>query len=86
VRQGRTGELPERRADREEANMKRSPAIFLQVVVVLVGVGAIALLLWEPQTEGRNKHATLFETYSDPFQAYVYLGSTPFFVALYQAF
>jgi hypothetical protein len=66
--------------------MKRSPAIFLQVVVVLVGIGALALLLWEPHTEGRNRHATLVQTYSDPFLAYVYLGSTPFFVALYQAF
>src|SRR5262245_53704135 len=86
VRQGRTGKLLERRADRDEANMKRSPAIFLQGVVVLVGIGAIALLLGEPHTEGRNKHATLLETYSDPFLAYVYLGSIPFFVALYQAF
>jgi len=66
--------------------MTRSPAIFLQVVVVLVGVGALALLLWEPHVEGRNKHATFFETYADPFLAYVYLGSVPFFVALYQAF
>jgi hypothetical protein len=82
VRKGRTGMRP----DRDEANMKRSPAIFLQVVVVLVGLGALALLLWEPHTEGRNKHATLLETYSDPFLAYVYLGSALFFVALYQAF
>jgi hypothetical protein len=87
VRQGRTGELPERRAHREEANMKRGPAIFLQVVVVLVGIGAIALLLWEPQIEGRNKHATLFEVYfQDPFLAYVYVASIPFFVAVVQAF
>ncbi len=66
--------------------MKRSPAIFLQSVVVLIGIGALALLLWEPHIEGRNKHATLFETYADPFVAYVYLGSIPFFMALYQAF
>ena len=67
--------------------MKRSPAIFLQVIVVLVGIGAIALLLWEPQIEGRNKHATLFEVYfKDPFLAYVYVASIPFFVAVVQAF
>lgn len=71
----------------EEANMKRGPAIFLQVVVVLVGLGALALLLWEPQIEGRNKHATLFEVYfQDPFLAYVYVASIPFFVAVVQAF
>jgi hypothetical protein len=44
-------------------------------------------MLWEPHIEGRNAHATLFEIYfQDPFLAYAYLASTPFFVALYQAF
>jgi len=67
--------------------MKRGSTIFLQVIIVLIGVGALALLLWEPHLEGRNVHATLFEIYfKDPFLAYVYLGSTPFFVALYRAF
>ena len=67
--------------------MKRSSTIFLQVVVVLIGIGALALLLWEPHIEGRNVHATLFEIYfKDPFLALVYAGSIPFFVALYQAF
>ena len=67
--------------------MKRSSTIFLQVVIVLIGIGALALLLWEPQIEGRNAHATLFEIYfKDPFLALVYIGSIPFFVALYQAF
>jgi DUF2975 family protein len=63
------------------------PTIFLQAVVVLIGIGALALLLWEPHIEGVNKHATVFEIYfKDPFLAYVYIGSIPFFVALYQAF
>ena len=67
--------------------MKKGPTIFLQVVIVLVGIGALALMLWEPHIEGRNAHATLFEIYfKDPFLAYAYLASTPFFVALYQAF
>ena len=67
--------------------MRRSPAIFLQVVVVLVGISALALLLWEPHLEGRNKHATLFEIYfQDPFLAYAYVASIPFFVAVVQAF
>ncbi len=67
--------------------MKKSSTIFLQVVVVLIGIGALALLLWEPHIEGRNVHATNFEIYfKDPFIALVYIGSIPFFAALYQAF
>lgn len=63
------------------------PTIFLQAVLVLIGIGALALMLWEPHIEGRNAHATLFEIYfKDPFLAYAYLASIPFFVALYQAF
>jgi hypothetical protein len=63
------------------------PARFLQAVTVLAGIGALVLLLWEPQIEGRNAHATLFEIYfEDPFLAYAYVSSIPFFVALYQAF
>lgn len=54
---------------------------------MIIGVGAAAFLLWEPHVEGRNAHATLFEIYfKDPFLAYAYLGSTPFFMALFQAF
>ena len=67
--------------------MKRSSTIFLQIVIVLIGIGALALMLWEPHIEGRNAHATLFEIYfKDPFLAYVYIASIAFFVALYQAF
>jgi len=67
--------------------MKRSSTIFLQAVIVLSGIGALALMLWEPRIEGRNAHATLFEIYfKDPFLAYAYIASIPFFVALYQAF
>ena len=62
-------------------------SIFLQTVIVLIGIGAVALLLWEPHIEGRNAHATLFQIYfNDPFLAYAYIASIPFFVALYQAF
>ena len=67
--------------------MKRSSTIFLQVVIVLIGIGALAVMLWEPNIEGRNAHATLFEVYfNDPFLAYAYIASIPFFVALHQAF
>jgi Protein of unknown function (DUF2975) len=66
--------------------MKRSSTIFLQVVIVLVGIAALGLLLWEPHIEGVNAHAAFFEVYLDPFIALVYIGSIPFFMALYQAF
>ena len=67
--------------------MKRGSTIFLQIVIVLLGVGVLALLLWEPQVEGRNVHATQFEIYfKDPFLAYLYLAFVPFFVGLYQGF
>src|SRR5690349_1250606 len=67
--------------------MKRSSTIFLQIVIVFIGIGALALMLWEPHLEGRNAHATLFQIYfNDPFLAYAYIASISFFVALYQAF
>jgi hypothetical protein len=50
--------------------MKRASTIFLQAVLVLLGIGVLALLLWEPQVEGRNVNATQFEIYfRDPFLA-----------------
>lgn len=65
--------------------MKRSSTIFLQAVIVLIGLGALAFLLLEPRVEGRNAHATFFEIYfKDLFLAYAYVASIPFFVALYQ--
>lgn len=68
-------------------HMKRSSIVFLQIAIVLIGISALALLLWEPHLEGRNAHATLFEIYfKDPFLAYAYIASIAFFVALYQAF
>lgn len=67
--------------------LKRGSTAFLQGVIVLVGIGALALMLWEPHLEGRNAHATVFEIYfNDPFLAYAYLASIPFFVALYLGF
>ena len=67
--------------------MKRSSTIFLQVVVVIIGIGVLALMLWFPNIEGRNANSTLFQVYfADPFLAYIYIASIAFFVALYQAF
>ena len=73
-------------------NLKTLPAqsiltIFLQIVIVLIGIGALVFLLWEPQVEGRNVDSTQFEIYfKDPFLACAYLVSVAFFTALYQAF
>ena len=67
--------------------MKSSSALVLQIVVVLVGIAIFGLMLWEPHLEGRNAHATAYEIYfKDPFLAYVYAGSIPFFVAVFRAF
>lgn len=61
--------------------------MFFQVVIVFIGIGTLGLLLWEPHLEGRNAQATTFEIYfKDPFLAYVYVGSIPFFMALHRAF
>ena len=71
----------------EARSGNRGATIFLQVVIVLIGIGALAFLLWEPHLEGRNAHATVSEIYfKDPFLAYAYTGSIAFFIALYQAF
>jgi hypothetical protein len=67
--------------------MNRSAARLLQAATVLLGIAVFGFLLWEPNVEGRNAHATLFEVYfNDPFLACAYTASVPFFVALYQAF
>lgn len=67
--------------------MKNGLVVFLQGAIVALGIVSVVLMLWEPQLEGRNAHATLFETYfKDPFLAYAYLSSIAFFIALYQAF
>ena len=67
--------------------MKRSTAIFLQTAIALFGLAVLVFLLWEPNVEGRNAHATLFEVYfEDAFLACWYAASIFFFVALYQVF
>ena len=67
--------------------MKSSAAAFFQAAIVVIGIVTLTFMLWEPHLEGRNIHATTFEIYfKDPFLAYVYIGSIPFFVALYRAF
>ncbi len=66
--------------------MKRISVVFLQAVVVLIGMAALALLIWLPLTEGRAADLGLYEIYSDKLILYGYAASIPFFVALYNAF
>ena len=66
--------------------MKRVSVIFLQAVVVLISIVALAILIRIPLTEGRATNLDLFSIYTDPFILYGYAASIAFFVALYKAF
>jgi len=66
--------------------MKGISIIFLQAVVVLIGIVALAILIRLPLTEGRTTNLDLFSIYADPFILYGYASSIAFFVALYKAF
>jgi hypothetical protein len=66
--------------------MKKIPIVFLQAVIVLIGIVALAFLIYFPLTEGRATNLDLFSIYSDKFILYGYAASIPFFVALYKAF
>jgi hypothetical protein len=67
--------------------MRKAVTLFAQIAILALGIAALVFLLWEPQLEGRNIHATFFQIYfNDPFLAYAYIGSIPFFVGVYQAF
>jgi len=68
--------------------MKRASTVFLQIVIVALGVVIFAALLYEPTVEGVNAHATtLYQIYfDDPFLAYIYFSFIAVFVGLYQAF
>jgi len=67
-------------------NMKKSSTIFLQGVIVLIGIVALAIMIRFPLTEGRAANLDLFSIYADPFILYGYAASIPFFIALYKAF
>jgi hypothetical protein len=67
-------------------SINRGSTLFLKTVLFVIGVGALIGLIWFPQTEGRATNLNLISIYTDPFIIYVYIGSTPFFIGLYQAF
>jgi hypothetical protein len=66
--------------------MRKSSTMFLQSVIVLIGIVALGIMIRFPLTEGRAVNLSLVRIYADPFIIYVYLASIVFFVALYQAF
>ncbi|SHN76773.1 DUF2975 domain-containing protein [Chitinophaga sp. CF418] len=66
--------------------MKRISTIFLQAVIVLIGIVVLVILIRLPLTEGRAANLDLLSIYSDPFILYGYAASIAFFVALYKAF
>lgn len=66
--------------------MNRISTFFLQTVIVLMGLLALAVLIRFPLTEGRAQNLDLFSIYTDPFILYGYLASITFFMALYKAF
>ena len=66
--------------------MKKGSTLFLKVVICLIAIGALAGMIWFPQTEGRAANLDLISIYTDPFIIYGYITSIPFFVGLYQAF
>ena len=66
--------------------MKKGSTLFLKFVLCLIAIGVLAGMIWFPQTEGRATNLDLISIYKDPFIIYIYIGSIPFFVGLYQAF
>jgi hypothetical protein len=66
--------------------MKRSSTLFLKVVIILIAIGALAGLIWFPQTEGRAANLDQINIYKDPVIIYTFIASIPFFIGLYQAF
>lgn len=66
--------------------MKKVSIIFLQAVIVLIGLVALVILIRTPLTEGRATNLDLFSIYFDPFILYGYAASIAFFIALYKAF
>lgn len=66
--------------------MSRGSTLFLKIVIIFIAIGTLAGLLWFPQTEGRAANLDLVNIYADLFIAYIYMGSIPFFIGLYQAF
>ncbi|HEX7724348.1 MAG TPA: DUF2975 domain-containing protein, partial [Candidatus Paceibacterota bacterium] len=65
--------------------MEKGTALFLQILIGIVGIGAALFLLWEPHVEGVNVGVPFFQVYThDYFLWYAYIASIPFFIGLYK--
>lgn len=58
--------------------MKQSSTLFLQGVIALFGIAALAIMIRIPLTEGRATNLDLFSIYSDPFILFGFAASIPF--------
>lgn len=66
--------------------MKRILILFLQIIIVLIGIMVFTFLIWFPLAEGRAVNLDLFSIYFDPFILYIYITSIAFFIGMYKAF
>jgi hypothetical protein len=66
--------------------MKHGSTLYLKGIILLIAIVVFGGMIWFPQTEGRAANLDLLSIYADPFIIYLYIGSIPFFVGLYQAF
>lgn len=66
--------------------MRKTSTIFFQIIILLIGIVALASIIRFPLTEGRAANLDLFSIYADPFIIYGYLASIFFFIAWYKAF
>ncbi len=66
--------------------MKQGFTLFLKGVILLIAIGAFSGMIYFPQTEGRASNLDLISIYKDPFIIYIYIGSIPFFIGLFQTF
>lgn len=66
--------------------MQKVSTIFLQAVIVVLGMLSLVIMIRFPLTEGRAVNLDLFSIYTDPVILYGYVASVAFFVALYQVF
>lgn len=66
--------------------VKKSSTLFLKLVLIIIAITLLAGMIWFPRTEGRAANLNLISIYADPFILFIYIGSIPFFIGLYQAF
>src|SRR5680860_1919645 len=66
--------------------MKKISILFLQAVILIIGIAALFILVRFPLTEGRAENLDLFSIYFDPFIMYGFASSIAFFFAFYKAF